>query len=103
VELQENYQAFKARNVEVLAISMDRESDAKQMADLAKAQYPVLPDPTGAIVRRYGVFNLLGDSVAAPATYIVAKSGAVTWDHIPRDIADRPTSVQLLQRPELPK
>ncbi len=103
MELQQSYQAFKARNVEVLAISLDKESDAKEMATLAKAQYPVLPDASGTIIRRYGVFNLLGDGVAAPATYIIGKNGVIAWDHIARDIADRPSAAQLLQRPELPK
>ena len=66
------------------------------MATLTGAEFPILADPQGNVVRRYGVYNLLGDEVAAPATLIIGKEGAVLWRQVGRDIADRPSADEIL-------
>ena len=57
-------------------MSTDERAGALQMALLAEAGFPVLTDPAGAAARSYGVFDLLGDGVAAPATFIITGTGA---------------------------
>ena len=61
------------------------------MMALSGAKFPVLTDPDGATARSYGVFDLLGDGVATPATFIVQKDGSISWYHVGVDIADRAT------------
>ncbi len=61
----------------VVAISMDDVPDAAQMAAQVGAGFPILADPEGGMVRRYGVYDLLGDGVAAPAVFIVGKDGRI--------------------------
>tara|TARA_B100000315_G_scaffold187515_2_gene177116 strand:- start:1613 stop:1861 length:249 start_codon:yes stop_codon:yes gene_type:complete len=75
---------------------MDSIQDAAQMATLTGAVFPLLADPEGLVVRRYGVYDLLGDKVAAPATLIIGQEGAVLWRNVGQDIADRPAAEQIL-------
>lgn len=72
-------------------------SDARNMALLAGVTYPVLSDPDARIARSYGVFNLLGDGVAAPAVFIIAPDGEILWRLIGRDIADRPAPDEIIR------
>ena len=81
----------------MVAISMDGIPDAAQMAAHAGAGFPVLSDPEGSAVRRYGVYDLLGDGVAAPAVFIVGKDGRIVWRQVGRNIADRPTAEEVLE------
>ena len=66
------------------------------MADLVGAEFPVLADATQYVTKSYGVYNLLNDNVAAPATFIITPDGAIGWRHIAESITDRPTSVEIL-------
>jgi peroxiredoxin len=75
---------------------MDGIQDAAQMASLTGARFPVLADPQGNVVRRYGVYNLHEDQVAAPATLVIGQEDAVLWRHVGRNIADRPTVEEIL-------
>ena len=56
----------------------------------------MLYDSDQIITRNWGVFNLLGDGVATPAAFIVDRNGNVVWSQIGEDIADRPTTDELL-------
>ncbi len=75
---------------------MDDHHRAKEMADLVNASFPVLADPRGKTIREYGVYDLLGDGVAAPATFILGQEGVILWKHVGQDIGDRPSSDQIL-------
>ncbi len=69
------------------------------MQALVGARFPVLADPDHAVASAYGIFDLLGDGVAAPATFIIS-SGAIVAGHIGQDIGDRipaPAIIQALQ------
>ena len=79
---------------------MDAVPDAANMSAAAGAQFPVLADPDGEVVRAYGVYDLLGDGVAAPATFIITPGDGIRWRQVGQDIADRPTADELLLRLE---
>ena len=59
------------------------------MIELAEATFPILADPDGVTARNYGVFNLLGDGVAAPATFIVQENMSIGWSQVGNHIGDR--------------
>lgn len=92
----EAYPEFEKRNVELVAISVDDRAYASQMADLVGAEYPVLADATRYVSEIYGVYDLLNDRVAAPATFIIRADGGIAWKHIAEDITDRPASSEIL-------
>ena len=94
--MAEAYPEFEKRNVELVAISVDDRAYAFQMADLVGAEYPVLADATRYVSEIYGVYDLLNDRVAAPATFIIRADGGIAWKHIAEDITDRPASSEIL-------
>ena len=82
--------------MELVAISTDDVQDSSAMADLVGAGFHVLSDFDGSVAESYGVFNLLGDGVAAPGTFIVLPDGAIATYYIGRNVNDRPTPDQIL-------
>ena len=66
------------------------------MIELAEATFPILSDPDGATARNYGVFNLLSDGVATPATFIVQENGSIGWSQVGNHIGDRTTIPDIL-------
>ena len=85
-----------SRNVELVSISTDGRPDALRMMALSAAKFPVLTDPDGATARSYGVFDLLGDGVATPATFIVRKDRSISWYRVGVDIVDRATVEEIM-------
>ena len=77
-------------------MSTDEIDDALRMTLLAGARFPVLADPDGATARNYGVFNLLGDGVATPATFVIKGSGSIGWRQVGGDIGDRAMIADIL-------
>lgn len=65
------------------------------MQQTVGASYPILADPTRAAARAYGVFDLLGDGVAAPATLLVDADGLIATQ-VGRTIGDRPSAAAIL-------
>ena len=74
-ELNTRYGEIQDLDAEVLAISTDDLSKAKLFADRLGLPFPVLYDPAAEVVRAYDVFNLLGDGLATPSTFIYHRQG----------------------------
>lgn len=89
------YDEMRALGAELIAISTDDVPRAQNMRQRTGARYPVLADPDQAVAKAYGVFNLLGDGVAAPATIILTSERVIT-EHVGRDIGDRPSPAAIL-------
>ena len=80
----------------ILAISVDTLAGAVQMDELTHASYPIMADPNAQVARSYGVYDLLDDGVAAPATFIIAQDGTIVWLHVGVNVGDRPNTLALL-------
>ena len=89
------YEEMRSLGAELIALSTDDIPRAQNMQQRTGASYPVLADPDRAVARAYGVFDLLGDGVAAPAT-IIMTSERVVVEHVGRDISDRPSPAAIL-------
>jgi peroxiredoxin len=96
--LQETYPKFQAQNVEIIAISVDDLGRTRQMAALTGSEYYLLADPEKTVTRAYGVFDLLGDGVAAPAVFILGSDAVIEWQYVGLDAGDRPTASQISGR-----
>lgn len=94
--MQSFYHEFESRNVGLAAISTDLLVDAERMEVMAGAEFPILADTTEAVTKSYGVFNQLGDGVAAPATFIIQPDGEVIWGYVGVDIGDRVPTLAIL-------
>lgn len=60
------------------------------------ATYPMLADPQHAVAEAYGVFNILGDQLAAPAVFVIDRDGRVLWSYIGQSPQDRPSAGEVL-------
>ena len=87
--MEEAYEEIRALDAELITLSTDDIPRARQMQDLTGASYPVLADPDQAVAKEYGVFNLLDDGVAAPATFIFT-SERIIYGYVGQAIGDRP-------------
>jgi peroxiredoxin len=67
------------------------------MAEHAQAEFLVLADPTTDTTSRYGLFDLLGDSVSAPATLIIDRDRRVVAASIGENIGDRVSPETILR------
>ena len=97
-ELQQFHQKFLERNTEIVAISMDNLENAKAMAEVTGAQFQVLYDHEVMVVRRFGVYNILGDGVAAPSAFVIGKKRSLEWSYIGKNAGDRPSIDDLLSK-----
>lgn len=96
MELQEIYDDIQDAGAEVIALSIDSEGDAVSIVEAHGLEFPVAYDTTIATIRAWEVFNLLGDGVSAPATYVFDSSGNLMAYRIGDNIADRPGANEVL-------
>ena len=92
------YPEITRLNGELVAISTDDLGGALDMADYTGAEFLIAADPDEEIARSYGVFNLLGDGVATPATFIVGSDGKIDWVRVGQTAGDRVLPPELLPR-----
>lgn len=93
--MEEAYEEIRGQGAELLAISTDDIGGAQRMQQTVGATFRVLADPTRATAEAYRVFDLLGDGVAAPATFIVDADSLIAV-HVGSSIGDRPSAASLL-------
>ena len=74
----------------MLAISVDNLSGAEDVVNTIGIPFPVLYDVSRQVPRTYGVYNLLGDNLAAPATFIIGEDGEIVWKYVAGAKGDRP-------------
>ncbi|BCX04010.1 MAG: hypothetical protein KatS3mg053_1948 [Candidatus Roseilinea sp.] len=96
--MQAEYARFRARDAEVLAIAVQGVTQASVVRELGQLEFPVLADEAHAVSEAFGVFNRLGDGLAAPAVFVIDEGGRIIWSHIGRDANDYPTPSDILSR-----
>lgn len=78
--LNENYQQFTSRGVEVLMItSTDNKQSQKVVSDLG-LKMPLLSDPSCAVFRNYNVGQALGAPL--PAQFVLDRQGKLIYKHL---------------------
>ena len=81
---------------EVVALSVDDMQGAVDMKDAFGIEFPVLYDTDTSVASRWGLYDLLGDGVSAPATFVIRTDGTVESALIGRTIGERPTAESIL-------
>ncbi len=82
----------------VLAISTDDRDGARNLTERVGIRFPVLYDPQAKVISEWGVYNLLGDRLATPSTFVVDKSGRVRWSYIGKSSSDEPSPDTILRQ-----
>ena len=98
VELQQIYPQFKEYASEVVAISMDNVEEMQGLSSQLGLDYYLLSDPSGSVIKQYGVYNLLGDGVATPSVFVISDDKSVAWKYVGKTISDRPTDTTILTK-----
>ena len=89
------YDEIRALDTELITLSTDDVARARQMQERVGARFPVLADPDHEVADAYGVFDLLGDGVAAPTTIIMTSDRIVAMQ-VGETIGDRPSTPSIL-------
>ncbi len=96
MELQNNYERFDELEAAIVGISMDAVPDTNSLSKLLGINYRLLSDPDGKIVKKYGVYNTLGDGVATPSVFIIGTNRQIEWSYVGQSIADRPNVDEII-------
>ena len=79
-DMADNYETFKEMGVEVFSVSTDTHFTHKAWHDssetIAKIQFPMLADPTGALSRALGVY-IEEEGLAYRGTFVVDPDGQI--------------------------
>ena len=79
-----------------MALSVDDAESAAEMKDAYGLEFPVLYDTDTSVATEYGLYDLLGDGVSAPATFIIRTDGTIESALIGTTIGERPTPDSIL-------
>jgi peroxiredoxin len=96
--LQQDYTRFVELNAEILAVSVEGPEMGQFVSDLLDLQFPVLSDANHSVAGQYGVYDLLGDSLATPSVFIVDTQGVIRWRYVGESSTDRPADEVILQQ-----
>jgi peroxiredoxin len=96
--LQEDYPRFEEVNSEIVAISVENATIGQRVSELLGTQYPILSDVDHRVVDQYGVYNLLGDSVATPSVFLIDTQGIIRWSYVGQSSTDRPSDDTILEQ-----
>ena len=77
---------------------MDNLEEMQGLSRHLGLDYPLLSDPTGKVIKRYGVYNLLGDGVATPSVFVISDDKSVAWKYVGKTVSDRPTDTTILSK-----
>ena len=80
----------------MVALSVDDAANAAEMKAAYGLEFPVLYDTNTSVATEYGLYDLLGDGVSAPATFIIRKNGTIESALIGTSISERPTPDSIL-------
>lgn len=95
MELRDRYGEFQALGAEVIALAVAPSEAVEGVRASIGAPFPMLADPDGRAAEMYGVYNLLGDGLAAPATFVL-KDGVIHWSYVGQNPTDRPPVGEIL-------
>ncbi len=86
---------FTAARLPVAAISVDSVEQNQAMVDKLLLPFPVLSDPSGEVIKAYGVWNPGEGGIAKPSLFLVGREGSIVWSYVGEDFADRPGDAAL--------
>jgi peroxiredoxin len=90
-----------ALGARVLAISVDGSPDGAALKTKLRFPFPVLSDPTHAVIDRYGGIEArlrAGIAIGKPATYVLDAEGRIRWSYVGEDFADRPLVEEVIEQ-----
>jgi len=98
--LQEHLGEFEARIVRVVAVSVDRPEDIRNLCRKQGYAYTFLSDAKREVIRRYDLVHVNGGpsgDIARPAEFLIDPGGVIRWVNLSEDYRVRARPKQMLQ------
>jgi peroxiredoxin len=89
------WERFTESGLQVVGISVDPVPNNAAMVHKLLLPFPLLADPEGDVIRRYGVWNYGEGGLAKPSLFLVQPDRSVTFRYVGEDFADRPADDEL--------
>ena len=90
---EQHLNEFRARGVEIAAISVDSNQDSRQLCTSRGYTFPFLSDPKAEVIRRYGLLHPHagpdGSDIARPGEFLVDATGTIRWVNLTDNIRVR--------------
>lgn len=84
---------FRARNAQVVAISVDSNEESRKLCERQGYTFPILSDAKAETIRAYGVLHPHagedGRDIARPAEFLVDRTGTIRWVNLTESILAR--------------
>lgn len=94
--MRNEYQAFRDAGAEVVALAVAPLSSVEGVRRVIEPPYPLLADPDHAVAAAFNVYDLFGDGLAAPATFVIDTDGTIVWSYVGQSAGDRPSPQTIL-------
>jgi peroxiredoxin len=90
--LRDEYQAFQEAGAEIVALAVAPLSSIDDgIRQVIEPPYPLLADPDHEVAAAFQVYDLLGDGLAAPSTFVIDTDGNIVWSYVGQSPSDRPS------------
>jgi peroxiredoxin len=98
--LEQTLPEFGARNVRVVAVSVDPADVTRRLAEKEGYTFPLLSDPKAEVIRRYDLLHprggIHGADIARPAEFLIDPSDTIRWRNLTEDYRVRIRGEQVL-------
>ena len=97
---EESLAKFTARNVRIVAISVDPPDASRNLAEKQGYTFPILADEKLELIKRLDLFHpggFRGQDIARPAEFLLDPKGVVRWVNLTEDYKVRAKAEQLLK------
>ncbi len=98
-QLAQSYDKFVDADVNIWAISPQRQAINKQFGEKRQIPYPILADDDLAVINTWGLLHELNpdqENIPYPTTYIIDTNGRIHWRRLGEQPQDRPTTAEIL-------
>lgn len=96
--MQDDYDKIKAEGAELIAISSDTVASSKNTVDKEGIVFSVLSDSNKETIADYNVVDPNNKHIARPATYIINKSGLITWSFLDERLGHRIPNEEIIEQ-----
>ena len=84
---------FRARDTQIVAISVDSNEESRKLGQSQGYTFPFLSDSRAETIRAYGVLHAKGgedgQDIARPAEFLVDQAGTIQWVNLAENLLAR--------------
>lgn len=94
--MQNYYPDFQEAGAEIVSVVVAPVEAIETWCQRASVDFPMLADIWHEASEAYGVYNLFGDELAAPAVFVIDSDASIVWSYVGRHADDRVSTQTIL-------